>query len=79
MNFKELKEIIDIVTSKESIEELEIEKSGVRLKIKRAIGLVIPSISSVLVSSASIAWPRGLGGRLANSGSSAGSGRGSLS
>src|SRR5215831_9200094 len=36
MNLKELKEIIDIVTSKESIEELELEKSGVRLRIKRA-------------------------------------------
>jgi len=36
MNLKELKEIIDLVTSKESIEELEIEKSGVRLRIKRA-------------------------------------------
>src|SRR5262249_54197143 len=36
MNLKELKEIIDIVTSRESIEELEIEKSGVRLRIRRA-------------------------------------------
>jgi acetyl-CoA carboxylase biotin carboxyl carrier protein len=36
MNLKELKEIIDLVTSKETIEELEIEKSGVRLRIKRA-------------------------------------------
>jgi acetyl-CoA carboxylase biotin carboxyl carrier protein len=36
MNLKELKEIIDIVTSKESIEELELEKSGVRLRIRRA-------------------------------------------
>src|SRR5579863_3026543 len=36
MNLKELSEIIDIVTSKETIEELEIEKSGVRLRIKRA-------------------------------------------
>jgi acetyl-CoA carboxylase biotin carboxyl carrier protein len=36
MNLKELKEIIDIVTSKDAIEELEIEKSGVRLRIKRA-------------------------------------------
>jgi acetyl-CoA carboxylase biotin carboxyl carrier protein len=35
MNLKELKEIIDIVTSKDAIEELEIEKSGVRLRIKR--------------------------------------------
>ena len=36
MNLKELKEIIEFVTSKESIEELEIEKSGVRLRIKRS-------------------------------------------
>jgi acetyl-CoA carboxylase biotin carboxyl carrier protein len=36
MNLKELKEIIDIVTSTESIEELELEKSGVRLRIRRA-------------------------------------------
>jgi len=36
MNFKELKEIIDLVTSTDSIEELEIEKSGVRLRVKRA-------------------------------------------
>jgi len=35
MNLKELKEIIDIVISKEAIEELEIERSGVRLRIKR--------------------------------------------
>jgi acetyl-CoA carboxylase biotin carboxyl carrier protein len=45
MNLKELKEIIDLVTSKESIEELEIEKSGVRLRIKRASnnGAAMPS------------------------------------
>jgi acetyl-CoA carboxylase biotin carboxyl carrier protein len=36
MTLKELKEIIDIVTARESIEELELEKSGVRLRIKRA-------------------------------------------
>jgi acetyl-CoA carboxylase biotin carboxyl carrier protein len=36
MNLKELKEIIDIFTSRESIEELELEKSGVRLRIRRA-------------------------------------------
>lgn len=36
MNLKELKEIIDLVSSKDSIEELEIEKSGVRLRIRRA-------------------------------------------
>ena len=36
MNLKELKEIIDIFSSRESIEELELERSGVRLRIKRA-------------------------------------------
>jgi acetyl-CoA carboxylase biotin carboxyl carrier protein len=36
MNLKELKEIIDIFSSRESIEELELEKSGLRLRIKRA-------------------------------------------
>ena len=36
MNLKELKEIIDIVIAKEAIEELELEKSGVRLRIKRS-------------------------------------------
>ena len=36
MNLKELKEIIDIFASKESIGELEVEKSGVRLRIKRS-------------------------------------------
>jgi acetyl-CoA carboxylase biotin carboxyl carrier protein len=36
MNLKELKEIIDIVTERESIEELELEKSGVRLRIRKA-------------------------------------------
>src|SRR6185295_11246288 len=47
MNIKELKEIIDFVTSKDSIEELEIEKSGVRLKIKRASSQPVSAISSV--------------------------------
>jgi acetyl-CoA carboxylase biotin carboxyl carrier protein len=36
MNLKELKEIIDIFNSTGSIEELEVEKSGVRLRIRRA-------------------------------------------
>ena len=35
MTLKELKELIDLFTSRESIEELEIEKAGVRLKVKR--------------------------------------------
>lgn len=51
MNLKELKEIIDIVTSKETIEELEIEKSGVRLRIKRAsnhapLSAAVPAIAA---------------------------------
>jgi acetyl-CoA carboxylase biotin carboxyl carrier protein len=36
MNLKELKEVIEIFTSRDSIAELEIEKSGVRLRMKRA-------------------------------------------
>ena len=35
MTLKELKELIDLFTSRESIEELEIEKAGVRLKVRR--------------------------------------------
>jgi acetyl-CoA carboxylase biotin carboxyl carrier protein len=56
MNLKELKEIIDLVTSKESIEELELEKSGVRLRIKRASvhgaaqALVHPQVSTATVA-----------------------------
>jgi acetyl-CoA carboxylase biotin carboxyl carrier protein len=44
MNLKELKEIIDIVTSKESIEELEIEQGGVRIRIKRSSGSVVHTL-----------------------------------
>ncbi len=51
MNLKELKEIIDIFTSKESIEELELEKSGVRLRIKRASNHA-SSVSSVSAEAA---------------------------
>jgi oxaloacetate decarboxylase alpha subunit len=40
MNLKELKELIDIVASKDSIEELEIERAGVKLRIKRSSGMV---------------------------------------
>jgi acetyl-CoA carboxylase biotin carboxyl carrier protein len=36
MNLKELKEIIDLITSHNSIEEFEIEKSGVRVRIRKA-------------------------------------------
>ena len=35
MTLKELKELIDLFTSRESIEELEIERNGVRLKVRR--------------------------------------------
>jgi acetyl-CoA carboxylase biotin carboxyl carrier protein len=41
MTLKELKELIDLFTSRESIEELEIEKAGVRLKVKRKSGLAV--------------------------------------
>jgi len=56
MNLKELKEIIDIVTSKESIEELELEKSGVRLRIKRAsnnhVGTSVSAVTAAAVAPA---------------------------
>src|SRR6516162_6172017 len=56
MNLKELKEIIDIVTSQESIEELELEKSGVRLRIKRAsnnhVGTSVSGLAAAAVAPA---------------------------
>jgi acetyl-CoA carboxylase biotin carboxyl carrier protein len=56
MNLKELKEIIDIVTSRESIEELELEKSGVRLRIKRAsnnhVGTSVSAVTAAAVAPA---------------------------
>jgi acetyl-CoA carboxylase biotin carboxyl carrier protein len=36
MTLKELKELIDLFTAREAIEELEIERAGVRLKVKRS-------------------------------------------
>ena len=56
MNLKELKEIIDIVTSNESIEELEIEKSGVRLRIRRSSNHV-GSVSTASVASIAATSP----------------------
>ena len=56
MNLKELKEIIDLVTSLESIEEFEIEKSGVRLRIKRHSNHQAPaSVSTVPAVTPSVA------------------------
>jgi acetyl-CoA carboxylase biotin carboxyl carrier protein len=54
MNLKELKEIIDFITSRESIEEFEIEKSGVRMRIRKAGNhQVVSGVSTI--SSASVA------------------------
>jgi acetyl-CoA carboxylase biotin carboxyl carrier protein len=50
MNLKELKELIDLFTSREAIEELEVEKSGVRLKMRRHSGQAGPSASVASVS-----------------------------
>jgi acetyl-CoA carboxylase biotin carboxyl carrier protein len=47
MNFKELKELIEIVSSTENIEELEVERSGVRLRIKRSSNHVSTALSNV--------------------------------
>src|SRR5438477_12021536 len=46
MDLKELKEIIEIVTSKEEIEELELEQSGVRLRIKRSSNHAAPRVQA---------------------------------
>src|SRR5207247_10934293 len=46
MDLKELKEIIEIVTSKEEIEELELEQSGVRLRIKRSSNHADPRVQA---------------------------------
>jgi len=50
MNLKELKELIDLFTSRESIEELEVEKSGVRLKMRRHTGTALVSAPVAMVS-----------------------------
>ena len=54
MNLKELKEIIDLVTSKDSIEEIEFERSGVRLRIKRSSAHGAHSVMSVPTVSAAV-------------------------
>ena len=45
MTLKELKELIDLFTAREAIEELEIERAGVRLKVRRSRtgGEVLPA------------------------------------
>ena len=60
MNLKELKEIIDLVTSKESIEELELEKSGVRLRIRRVSNHAVaaPVSAEARVMTAAAAAPQ---------------------
>jgi len=44
MNQKELKELIELFSSKEGISELEVERSGVRLKIRRAASHVATTL-----------------------------------
>ena len=51
MNFKEIKELIQIMASEKTLDELEVERSGVRVRIKRSgasetAGSVPPSASS---------------------------------
>ena len=48
MTLKELKELIDLFTARESIEELEIEKAGVRLKVRRQSRLAVHEAPTVL-------------------------------
>jgi acetyl-CoA carboxylase biotin carboxyl carrier protein len=44
MTLKELKELIDLFTTRESIEELEIEKAGVRLRVRRQAGHALDQV-----------------------------------
>ena len=55
MNLKELKELIDIVASKDSIEELEIERAGVKLRIKRSSGMAAHMVPSHPAASVAVA------------------------
>jgi acetyl-CoA carboxylase biotin carboxyl carrier protein len=57
MNLKELKEIIDFVTAKDAIEELEIEKSGVRLRIRRASNHAVSHVPAHVESVGTAAAP----------------------
>jgi acetyl-CoA carboxylase biotin carboxyl carrier protein len=50
MNLKELKELIDLFTSRETIEELEVEKSGVRLKMRRQSSQAVATAPVTMVS-----------------------------
>ena len=45
MNFKELKELIEIVSSNGDIAELEVERSGTRLRIKRSTNHLASSLT----------------------------------
>jgi acetyl-CoA carboxylase biotin carboxyl carrier protein len=51
MNFKEIRELIEMVSSKESIEEFEVERSGFRLRIKRPSNSVPTAPSTVVPES----------------------------
>ncbi len=44
MTLKELKELIDLFTTRESLEELEIEKAGVRLRVRRQAGHALDQV-----------------------------------
>jgi oxaloacetate decarboxylase alpha subunit len=45
MNFKELKELIEIASTTANIEELEVEKAGVRLRVRKVGGSANPTQS----------------------------------
>ena len=60
MTLKELRELIELFTARESLEELEIEKAGVRLRIKRAGAHAAP-VSTVQVPHAAVHQPVSVG------------------
>ena len=57
MTLKELKELIDLFTSRESIEELEIEKSGMRLRVKRHSRHTVQEVPAAPVAARPMASP----------------------
>jgi acetyl-CoA carboxylase biotin carboxyl carrier protein len=57
MTLKELKELIDLFTSRESIEELEIEKAGMRLRVKRQSRQMVHEVPMAPVVARPVAAP----------------------
>jgi len=47
MNFKEIKELIAIFSSESTIDELEVERSGTRIRFKRSGSIEVPMVDEI--------------------------------